>query len=106
MRKILTFHVDYIVIKSFSLFFRVKPTKLLSLIKFFKKHTYTQYEFFVDLVGVDHLGLNPRFEVIYSFLSSRFSSRIFLSLKLSDTDYALPTIVGFFDGANWFEREL
>lgn len=48
----------------------------------------------------------PRFHVIYQFYSIPHNMRIGLRVPLDGNSPSLPTIEGFFPGANWHEREI
>ena len=58
----------------------------------------------VDVCGVDYPERDPRFEVVYHFLSPYKNQRIRLKLAADDL-IPVPSITDIFPGANWFERE-
>lgn len=58
----------------------------------------------VDVCGVDFPERDERFEVVYHFLSPKLNRRIRIKLAANDID-PVPSIVGVFPGADWFERE-
>jgi len=59
---------------------------------------------FIDVCGVDFPGRVERFEVVYHLLSPTLNQRIRFKLD-TDEDTPVPSIVGVFPGADWFERE-
>jgi len=59
---------------------------------------------FIDVCGVDFPGRIERFEVVYHLLSPTLNQRIRFKLD-TDEDTPVPSIVGVFPGADWFERE-
>jgi NADH-quinone oxidoreductase subunit C len=59
---------------------------------------------FVDICGADYPAREKRFDVVYHFLSPRHNSRIRLKVE-ADEATLVPSIIGIFPAANWFERE-
>jgi NADH-quinone oxidoreductase subunit C len=58
----------------------------------------------MDLCGVDYPERPERFDVVYHLLSPRFNRRIRVKLR-TDEDHPVPSAVGVFSSAGWFERE-
>ena len=63
-----------------------------------------QFVSFVDLCGVDYPGREKRFDVVYHLLSPRRNTRIRIKVE-TDEVTPVPSIIGIFPGADWFERE-
>jgi NADH-quinone oxidoreductase subunit C len=63
-----------------------------------------QFEVLIDICGVDYPGRAERFEVVYHLLSPRTNRRIRLKLATDDVT-PVPSAVGVFPAANWYERE-
>jgi NADH-quinone oxidoreductase subunit C len=61
------------------------------------------YVRWVDLTAVDEPTVEPRFELQYLLYS--MTERRWLRIK-TQTDDRVPTVIGVFPGANWYEREL
>lgn len=59
---------------------------------------------FIDLCGADYPSRERRFDVVYHLLSPRHNLRIRVKVE-TDAETPVPSIVGLFPGANWFERE-
>lgn len=59
---------------------------------------------FIDVTAVDDLSRAARFEVVYHFLSPVLNTRIRIKVPASETT-RVPSIIGVFPGADWFERE-
>ncbi|GAW39947.1 NADH-quinone oxidoreductase subunit C 1 [Brevundimonas sp. SH203] len=58
----------------------------------------------LDLCGVDYPDRKERFEVVYHLMSLTRNAR--LRVKVStDEVQPVPTIIGVYPAANWFERE-
>lgn len=63
------------------------------------------FDMFIDLFAVDHFSEAPRFEVILNLLSMSANERILVSTRVPYDDPTVPTLVGVFVGANFYERE-
>src|ERR1700749_5340997 len=65
-----------------------------------------QFEFrtLVDVCGVDWPKRAKRFDVVYHLLSLTKNRRIRVKVMAAE-DEAVPSIVGVYPAANWFERE-
>ncbi len=57
-----------------------------------------------DVTAVDYPGRAERFDVVYHFLSPMLNTRLRLRARASETTQ-VPSIIGVFPGADWFERE-
>ncbi len=71
------------------------------------------YPMLYDLFGIDERLRNNRddqpeadYSVVYHLLSISRNSDIRLKVALSESDLELPTIVGIWPAANWYEREV
>jgi NADH-quinone oxidoreductase subunit C len=62
------------------------------------------FEVLIDICGVDYPEREKRFDVVYHLLSLRLNQRIRVKCE-TDEDTAVPSAVGVFPAANWFERE-
>jgi NADH-quinone oxidoreductase subunit C len=60
---------------------------------------------FIDALGVDYPGREQRFEIIYLLLSPYHNLRI--RVKIAATEAVpVPSVVGVYPAANWYEREI
>src|SRR3712207_5064288 len=59
---------------------------------------------FIDICGADYPGREKRFDVVYHLLSPRHNRRIRLKVE-TDEVTPVPSIIGVFPAANWYERE-
>ncbi len=83
----------------------VAPQKIIEFLKFLRDDSNLSFKCFIDLFGADMLGVrSPRFEVIYNLLSLKLNNRITIKVAVEDGE-KVPSAVGVFDGAGWFERE-
>ena len=58
----------------------------------------------IDICGVDYPEREERFDVVYHFLSPWLNQRIRVRTK-TDAGAPVPSIIGLFPGADWYERE-
>ena len=58
----------------------------------------------VDLCGVDYPDRAERFEVVYHLLSLTRNVRIRVKVS-TDEHQPVPSVIGVYPNANWFERE-
>jgi len=58
----------------------------------------------IDICGVDYPEREERFDVVYHLLSPWLNHRIRVRTK-TDAAQPVPSIVGIFPAADWFERE-
>ena len=64
-----------------------------------------EFSMLVDLCGVDYLGREPRFEVVYHLNAWKDHHRIRIKVRLPEDDPKVPTITHLSKAADWFERE-
>jgi NADH-quinone oxidoreductase subunit C len=62
------------------------------------------FEVLIDLCGVDYPERSKRFDVVYHLLSPRNNQRLRVKCE-TDEDTPVPSVVGVFAAANWYERE-
>ena len=58
-----------------------------------------------DLTAVDFPTRDQRFEIVYNLLSVRHNARIRVK-TYADEASPVPSLIGLYDGANWYEREV
>ena len=60
----------------------------------------------VDITAIDYPERgDARFDIVYNLLSLRHNHRIRIKVK-ADEDALVPSVVGIFKAAGWFEREV
>jgi NADH-quinone oxidoreductase subunit C len=77
---------------------------LLALVTFLRDDARCQFRSFIDITAVDWPSRERRFDVVYHFLSPSLNQRIRVVLEV-DENSPVPSIIGVFPGADWFERE-
>jgi len=58
----------------------------------------------VDICGADYPEKPERFEVVYNLLSLRHNGRVRIKVR-TDEKTPVPSVVGVYSTAGWFERE-
>jgi NADH-quinone oxidoreductase subunit C len=82
----------------------VAAADIVRLLTALRDDTQCLFEVLIDICGVDYPEREKRFDVVYHLLSPRLNQRIRLKCE-AEEDTAVPSAVGVFPAANWFERE-
>ena len=69
------------------------------------------FDLLTDLTAVDYLKYpgredGPRFEVVYHLYSVAKNHRVRIKTRVDEDDAVVPSAVGLWPVANWFEREV
>jgi len=64
------------------------------------------FNFLVDVSSVDHMGEEPRFEVVYGLYSLTDHIHLRLKTKVSEDNLEVPTVSHLWQTADWHEREI
>jgi NADH/F420H2 dehydrogenase subunit C len=83
----------------------VSSTQLLFVLKCLKSHISYQYKMLTSISGVDFLGKDYRFSVVYDLLSLTFNARLRLKVFVNEIT-PVNSIVSIFKNASWWEREI
>jgi NADH-quinone oxidoreductase subunit C len=74
--------------------------------RFLRDDPELQYNFLIDLSAVDYPHRRPRFEVVYHFFSLPLRHRVRLKVPVEEAEPVVPSLIGLWKGADWFEREV
>jgi NADH-quinone oxidoreductase subunit C len=83
---------------------RIAPGALLGVLAFLRDDSRCRFTVLCDICGVDYPQRPQRFEVVYNLLSMALNQRIRLKLDTSEEE-PVPSSVGIFSSAGWWERE-
>jgi NADH-quinone oxidoreductase subunit C len=83
----------------------VHAKELVAVAQFLRDDTQLAYIFLENLCGVDYLGREPRFEVVYHLLSFANRHRVCLKVGLPEDTPTVPSLTGLWPTANYQERE-
>jgi NADH-quinone oxidoreductase subunit C len=74
------------------------------IIAFLRDDSLCRFGCLIDICGADYPEREERFDVVYHLLSPWLNHRIRVRAK-TDEASPVPSLVGVFPAANWFERE-
>ena len=63
------------------------------------------FSYLIDLSGVDHMGEDPRFEVVYELYRVEKGHWLRLKVRVSEDQPELPSVCSIWATADWHERE-
>jgi NADH-quinone oxidoreductase subunit C len=81
-----------------------KATDIVKVATFLRDDPGCQFICIIDVTAVDFPGREQRFDVVYHLLSPRLNQRIRVKCATDETT-PVPSLIGVFRGADWFERE-
>ena len=82
----------------------VKKDDIVEACRFLKDNPGLSFDFLSDLCGVDYMGREPRFEVVYHLFSISRHHRIRLKAMVGENE-TIPSVVSVWGTADWLERE-
>lgn len=78
--------------------------EILEVLQFLRDDARCNFFCLIDIAGVDYPERSRRFDIVYHLLSPRQNMRIRIKTSTNETT-PVPSAVGIFAAANWFERE-
>ena len=81
-----------------------KAADVVKVATFLRDDPACQFVCIIDVTAVDRPSREQRFDVVYHFLSPRLNQRISLKVATDETT-PVPSLIGVFRGADWYERE-
>ncbi|MFQ6091504.1 MAG: NADH-quinone oxidoreductase subunit C [bacterium] len=84
----------------------VKRERIGDVCRFLLSTEGGEYAMMIDLCGVDYLGREPRFEVVYHLYSLKRKDRVRIKAPVPESDPTIDTVTHLWKAANWFEREV
>jgi NADH-quinone oxidoreductase subunit C len=83
---------------------RMKREALPRVLEFLRDDPNCAFTVLCDICGADFPDRPQRFEVVYNLLSMRLNQRIRIKVD-TDEEQPVPSAVGLFSSAGWWERE-
>ncbi len=83
----------------------VTQASLPGFVEFLRTDQNCRFSTLVDITSVDHPEREPRFDVVYHFLSMYQNHRVRLRVAVREDDI-VASITDVHPSANWFEREV
>jgi NADH-quinone oxidoreductase subunit C len=63
------------------------------------------YTYLIDISSVDHMGEEPRYEVVYELQNFERADHLRVKYTVSEDDATAPTVTDLWATADWHERE-
>ncbi|MCL5674163.1 MAG: NADH-quinone oxidoreductase subunit C [Candidatus Omnitrophica bacterium] len=83
----------------------VNPGDIVNVCRFLHDDEDLAYDYISGISGVDYLGKEPRFAVVYHVYSMKNKNRLTLKVLVPE-NHSVPSVSSVWRGANWFEREV
>ncbi len=83
----------------------VTPDVIPNFVAYLRADSSCRFTTLVDITAVDWPAREKRFDVVYHFLSMHLNQRIRVRAEVRE-DELVPSIVGEFPSADWYEREV
>ncbi|MCC6468681.1 MAG: NADH-quinone oxidoreductase subunit C [Alphaproteobacteria bacterium] len=82
----------------------VDRARIVEAMTFLRDDPRCRFKLVMDVCGADYPERAQRFEVVYHLLSLEHNRRLRVKVA-TDEATPVPSVVGVFNAANWFERE-
>ena len=83
----------------------VRRERIVEICTFLRDDPALRFDFAMDVTGVDYLGEEPRFEVVYHLFSLETKQRVRIKARVPESDPVIDSVVPVWVGADWYERE-
>jgi NADH-quinone oxidoreductase subunit C len=83
----------------------VSREQIVDICRWLKDDPDFRYDLLMDMAGMDYLGREPRFEVVYHLYSIPHNRRLRLKVRVAESDLIVPSVTSVWSTANWHERE-
>ena len=97
--------IKFSIIENMELLIEIDENNLIEVIQFLKSNDKCKFRQLIDIAGVDYLGEEKRFKLVYLLLSHEHNHRIKVSLSIG-LNQVINSITKIFPSANWMEREV
>lgn len=84
---------------------RISRPDHLAVLRFLRDDPDTDYNFLMDVVGVDWLGRDPRFDLVYILYSLAAKHRVRVHVGVPEEHPVIDSATAVWKSAEWFERE-
>ena len=101
----LTTKINKSEIKHNQIYLETDKDDLIEVILFLKTNSHTKFRQLIEITVIDHPENNPRFQIVYLFLSHEYNHRIILKYSIAENEI-IPSVTSIFPAANWMEREV
>lgn len=87
------------------LIMRVERQSIVRVLTYLRDSESFHFSQLIDVCGVDYLGREPRFDVVYNLLSLARNRRLRLKVEVEE-GMPVPSVTSVYNSANWWEREI
>jgi NADH-quinone oxidoreductase subunit C len=81
-----------------------EPARIVEALTALRDAPGLEFQQLIDLAGADYPQREKRFDVVYHLLSMTRNHRVRIKVE-TDEDTPVPSVVGVYPAAGWFERE-
>jgi len=81
-----------------------RSDRLIEVMRLLRDDPRYLFKVLVDICGVDYPDREKRFDVVYNLLSLRHNRRIRVKVECGEREL-VPSVVGIWSAAGWYERE-
>ncbi len=82
-----------------------RADKIVSILTTLRDDPNFKFVQLTDICGVDYPERSKRFDVVYHLLSLKHNVRVRIKTQ-ADDEIPVPSVVGVYPSANWYEREV
>lgn len=83
----------------------VERSSIARVLSYLRDSESLKFAQLMDVCGVDYLGREPRFEVVYNLLSLVHNQRLRIKVEV-EKGMPVPSVASVYSSANWWEREV
>lgn len=83
----------------------VERSSIVRVLTYLRESEALQFSQLIDVCGVDYLGRDPRFDVVYNLLSLIHNQRLRIKAGVEE-GVPVPSVTSVYSSANWWEREV
>ncbi len=84
----------------------VAPEALVDVMRGLRDAEGLEFDMLTDVTAVDHLGREPRFDMVYHLYSTIRNHRLRIKAGVPEAPGEIDTLVEVWPSANWMEREV
>jgi NADH-quinone oxidoreductase subunit C len=84
----------------------VDAARLLDVMRCLRDTEELEFDMLTDVTAVDHLGQQPRFEMVYHLYSLARNHRLRIKARLPEEAPEIASLCELWPSANWMEREV
>lgn len=84
---------------------RVVADQIGAVLGYLRNDPNCRFRQLIDITAADYPERTERFEMVYHLLSMHQNQRIRVKMPVGE-DVAVPSVIGLFPNANWYEREV